>query len=88
MKAERVSEGVKASEMMKPPKRGRGMNAVSEPATRHNKFQLGSNPMEMTEFEKNLAFKEKAEREIAKQVYVRGVQGSDGGRCIEPNFSL
>ena len=88
MKEERVSEEAKPSQFMKPPKRGRGMEAVSNPKTRHNAFQRGANPMEMSEFEKSLAFKEKAEREIAKQVYVRGIQGVDGGRCIEPVFSI
>lgn len=88
MKQERVSEQAKESQFMKPPKRGRGINAVSEPATRHNKFQLGSNPMAMTEFEKSLKIKEEAEREIARQVYVRGIQGVDGGYCQYPNYSL
>ena len=82
-----VSEHAKKSEFMKPPKRGRGTDSPGI-IGRHEKFQFGGNPMEMTPFEKELAYKEKMERELAKQVYVRGVQGPDGGRCVKPEFQL
>lgn len=47
---------------------------------RHDKFQLGHNPMLMTDFEKELVAKEKHERYIAKLRYDLGIQGTDGGR--------
>lgn len=83
----KVSEEAKKSEFIKGEKRGRGVNNPGV-AGRHEKFQFGSNPMGMSEFEKSLVEKEKDEREIAKQVYVRGLQGVDGGKCIHPNISL
>lgn len=48
---------------------------------RHKKFQLGTNPMEMTPFEKSRAMEEKREREDARKNYVEGIQGRDGG-CL------
>lgn len=83
----KVSNEAKKSQFIKGEKRGRGVNNPGV-AGRHEKFQLGSNPMAMSEFEKSLVAKEKAEREIAKQVYIRGVQGVDGGQCVHPNYSL
>lgn len=49
------------------------------PRNRHNGFQLGTNPMEMTKFEKELVRKEKEERRVARDKYVAGIQGRDGG---------
>lgn len=46
---------------------------------RHDKFQFGTNPMEMTAFEKSLLAKEKFERDRATEKYVKGIQGKDGG---------
>lgn len=51
---------------------------------RHKEFQFGSNPMEMTEFEKKKVVLEKQQRENAHRQYVYGIQGRDGGKCIEP----
>ncbi len=48
---------------------------------RHEKFQLGTNPMKMTAFETKLAKKEAVEREQARIKYVLGTQGRDGG-CL------
>lgn len=47
---------------------------------RHEKFQLGTNPMAMTPFEKELVHKEKEDRRMARDMYVAGIQGRDGGR--------
>lgn len=49
--------------------------------SRHEKFQLGTNPMKMTAFETKLAKKEAVEREQARIKYVLGTQGRDGG-CL------
>lgn len=46
---------------------------------RHNAFQLGTNPMEMTAFEKGLVHKEKEERRLNRDKYIAGIQGRDGG---------
>lgn len=46
---------------------------------RHDKFQ-GHNPMVMSEFEKELVYKEKMERHMADVRYKLGIQGKDGGR--------
>jgi hypothetical protein len=53
---------------------------------RHDGFQLGQNPMEMSPFEKSLAHKEKMEREAAKVKYIKGVQGPDGGICPSDQY--
>lgn len=46
---------------------------------RHDKFQLGHNPMEMTKFEKACIMKEREERREATEHYIKGIQGRDGG---------
>lgn len=46
---------------------------------RHQRFQFGSNPVKMTEFEKALAEDEKYQREKARKEYIAGIQGRDGG---------
>lgn len=46
---------------------------------RHEKFQLGTNPMEMTPFEKSLVHKEAQARKDARHKYIEGIQGRDGG---------
>ena len=56
---------------------------------RHNAFQLGSNPMAMTEFEKSKIAIEKQQRENASRKYVYGIQGRDGGKCVDaPSVEL
>ena len=50
---------------------------------RHKEFQFGTNPMEMTEFEKELCLREKAERKMAREKYIMGIQGRDGGKCYD-----
>ncbi len=39
------------------------------------------NPVQMTDFEKRLAMKEKEDRKEARIRYVEGIQGRDGGEC-------
>ncbi len=46
---------------------------------RHDKFQLGTNPMRMTPFEKSRAALEVEERRMACSKYIKGIQGIDGG---------
>ena len=46
---------------------------------RHEKFQLGTNPMEMTPFEKSLVEKERLERLAVRRKQILGMQGVDGG---------
>jgi hypothetical protein len=46
---------------------------------RHEKFQFGNNPMEMTPFEKSRAALEVEERKMIKEKYIKGIQGCDGG---------
>jgi hypothetical protein len=53
---------------------------------RHEAFQLGTNPMAMTQFEKELVHKEKEERRHANDNYVAGIQGRDGGRFPREQF--
>lgn len=48
---------------------------------RHKGFQLGTDPMHMTPFERELVQKDKYDRQMAKDTYVRGIQGVDGGTC-------
>lgn len=46
-------------------------------------FQKGHNSMEMTPFEKNMVLGEREERQFAKDKYILGLQGVDGGYCYE-----
>lgn len=48
---------------------------------KHEPFQLGSNPMRETDFEKRLIQNEAEERKMARHKYVMGIQGRDGG-CL------
>lgn len=81
---ERVSNAMKESRMQ-----GQSRARMApEPIGRHDKFQLGQNPMAMTDFEKDLIRKERMERRIAHDVYIMGLQGTDGGRCIRVNNEL
>lgn len=48
---------------------------------RHDKFQFGTNPMKMTEFEKSRVKLEQEERRLNREKYIRGIQGRDGGVC-------
>jgi hypothetical protein len=50
---------------------------------RHNEFQRGHNPMAMSPFEMDLVRREKLERMNARDKYVMGIQGRDGGKCYE-----
>jgi hypothetical protein len=50
---------------------------------RHDKFQFGQNPMEMTAFEKSRVALEVEERKRASEKYIKGIQGKDGG--VFPN---
>ncbi len=45
----------------------------------HKPFQFGTNPMEMTAFEKGEVAKETALRSKADRKYIMGIQGRDGG---------
>lgn len=49
---------------------------------RHKGFQFGTDPMEMSEFEKSLSRRERGERIAARVKYIAGLQGRDGGQCV------
>lgn len=53
---------------------------------RHEPFQFGTNPMEMTDFEKTLVAKEKGERNAARDKYIAGIQGRDGGEFAHQQY--
>lgn len=46
---------------------------------RHRDFQCHTNPMEMSDFEKKCAAREKHERMQTRIKYIHGIQGRDGG---------
>lgn len=46
-------------------------------------FQAGHNPMEQTRFEQQLVNQEKQIRIDARQEYIRGIQGRDGGNRFQ-----
>jgi hypothetical protein len=70
-----TSDPIKKSEMV-----NTGTNAPQ----RHEGFQFNTNPMNTTEFEKNLVAKEAIDRHVAKLKYTAGIQGVDGGKyCRE-----
>lgn len=48
----------------------------------HEPFQFGTNPMKMTAFEKSKAALEVEERKLAREKYIKGIQGRDGG-CFD-----
>lgn len=49
---------------------------------RAREFQAMSNPMGMSLFEQQQAYKEKQARVDARDIYIKGIQGRDGGnRC-------
>lgn len=50
------------------------------PNQKHSGFQRGTNPMNESSFEKTLIEKEKKDRDMAKERYVMGIQGVDGGK--------
>ncbi len=51
-------------------------------ARRAAEFQAFNNPMSMTPFEQQQVYKEKQERVDARDIYIKGIQGRDGGnRC-------
>ena len=49
--------------------------------TRHNAFQLGTNPMHEDSFEEKLLRQEKLDRAKVRLKQTLGMQGTDGGRC-------
>lgn len=51
-----------------------------DPNQDHAGFQFGTEPMYQDSFEKSLIRREKAERELARERYVEGIQGRDGGK--------
>ncbi len=51
-----------------------------DPNQRHEGFQFGTNPMKESDFEKSLIMQEKRERELARERYIEGIQGRDGGK--------
>jgi len=49
---------------------------------RAKEFQAMNNPMSQTRFEQQLVNQEKVQREDAREIYIKGIQGRDGGnRC-------
>jgi hypothetical protein len=51
-------------------------------ARRAAEFQAMKNPMQQTAFEQQRVYQEKQQREDARDIYVKGIQGRDGGnRC-------
>jgi hypothetical protein len=52
-------------------------------ARRAREFQGFSNPMSMTSFEQQEVNKEKQARVDARQNYIRGIQGRDGGNRVD-----
>ena len=60
-----------------------------DPNQMHKGFQFGTNPMEEISFEKKLVLQEKKERQLARERYIEGIQGRDGGKkpyeCYNPN---
>jgi|SRR6185437_5124258 len=48
-------------------------------ARRAREFQAMNNPMSMTEFEQQEVYKEKQARVDARDIYIKGIQGRDGG---------
>ncbi len=53
---------------------------------RHDKFQFGTNPMKMSEFELSLAHKEQQERKEVTYKQILGMQGRDGGSFDHEQF--
>jgi hypothetical protein len=85
MKKERLSDPMKPSREIHLKKRER---SAPNDDDRHDKFQFGGNPMQMTRFEEELCYKEQQERHMAKVKYVLGVQGVDGGPFIRDKTEL
>jgi len=50
------------------------------PNQEHDGFQFGTNPMQEGAFEKMLIQKEKRDRDLARERYIMGIQGTDGGK--------
>lgn len=51
-------------------------------ARRANDFQAGNAPMHQTPFEQQMVAREKLQRMDARDMYIKGIQGRDGGsRC-------
>lgn len=52
-------------------------------ARRAAEFQAGHNPMQQTAFEQQRVSQEKLSRMDARDIYIKGIQGRDGGdRCL------
>lgn len=53
-------------------------------ARRASEFQAMNNPMSMTPFEQQRVYQEKQTRQDARDIYIQGIQGRDGGdRCLD-----
>lgn len=52
----------------------------------HKPFQFGTNPMQMSEFERKKVILEKMERQIAHDKFTLGIQGRDGGYCVKAHL--
>lgn len=50
------------------------------PDQNHKGFQCDTNPMNEDSFEKACIMREKKERDIARERYIAGIQGRDGGK--------
>lgn len=59
------------------------MKTGSNATQQHAGFQRGGNPAAEDSFEKRLIIGEKLEREAARIKYIAGIQGRDGGCCVE-----
>ncbi len=57
-----------------------GIKTKPYPDQDHDGFQFGKSPMKENSFEKELILKEKIERALAREKYVQGIQGTDGGK--------
>jgi hypothetical protein len=52
-------------------------------ARRAAEFQAFNNPMSMNPFEEQQVYKEKQDRIDARQNYIKGIQGRDGGNRVD-----
>jgi hypothetical protein len=85
-----TSSRIKNQENYREPVRGTKTSHDSEspssfrcapcPDQNHDGFQFGANPMNEDSFEKKMIMKEKMDRDIAREKYVMGIQGRDGGK--------
>ncbi len=50
------------------------------PNQKHEGFQFGTNPETESSFERDLIMAEKKERDMNREKYILGIQGTDGGK--------